>query len=292
MKCPDVQDRLSAYYDGELSAESQGMMTRHLAGCESCSAELAEFKDVTRAVSRMRDPKVPSSVWDGLSAELADAELNDSSKLQPSSGQQVIRRWWTSSRALALAASVLLMLGLGYWMNRPHSDNHTMTDDHDHSAEFVATMDHYLRQLPDDPNAAEQFLLNKYDGQSVNADTAVQLVGYRPAVSEGLPEGYSLASTSVLKMPCCTCVKAVCKRQDGSTLVLFEHDDEKTEWFGQRESNMAMCGDKECCLVELDSSIAATWKRGSRSLTAVGVRDVDEVNTLVSWLDTKVGPAL
>ena len=40
------------------------------------------------------------------------------------------------------------------------------------------------------------------------------------------------------------------------------------------------------------SSIAATWKRGSRSLTAVGVRDVDEVNTLVSWLDTKVGPAL
>jgi hypothetical protein len=117
-------------------------------------------------------------------------------------------------------------------------------------------------------------------------------VGYRPAVSEGLPEGYSLASTSVLKMPCCTCVKAVCKRQDGSTLVLFEHDDEKTEWFGERQSNMAMCGDKECCLVDLDSSIAATWKQGSRSLTAVGVRDVDEVNTLVSWLDTKVEPTL
>ncbi|MCA9047738.1 MAG: hypothetical protein KDA89_03365, partial [Planctomycetaceae bacterium] len=68
----------------------------------------------------MREPKVPSSVWDDLSAELADAELNDSSKLQPVSGQQVNRRWWTSSRALALAASVLMMLGLGYWMNRPH----------------------------------------------------------------------------------------------------------------------------------------------------------------------------
>ncbi|MEM6467999.1 MAG: zf-HC2 domain-containing protein [Planctomycetota bacterium] len=296
MKCPDVQDRLSAYYDGELSPESQAKMTRHLAGCESCAAEFAKFKDVTRAVSEMGEPKVPSSVWDGLSAELANAELNDSSKPQPASAQQATRHKWKSSRALALAASVLLMLGFGYWMNRGmnhlHSDNLAMTDEHDHSADFVATMDHYLRQLPDDPDAAEQFLLNKYDGQSVNADTAVQLVGYRPAVSEGLPEGYSLASTSVLKMPCCTCVKAVCKRQDGSTLVLFEHDDEKTEWFGQRQSNMAMCGDKECCLVDLDSSIAATWKRGSRSLTAVGVRDVDEVNTLVSWLDTKVGPAL
>ena len=88
-------------------------------------------------------------------------------------------------------------------------------------------------------------------------------------------------------MPCCTCVKAVCKRQDGSTLVLFEHDDEKTEWFGQRTTNMAMCGDTECCLVDLDSSIAATWKRGSRSMTAVGVRDKAEVTKLASWLDNK-----
>ncbi len=294
MKCPDIQDRLSAYYDGELSPETQAKMTRHLAGCESCAAEFADFKDVTRAVSRMPQPKVPPAVWDGIAVELSAGDSNDSIKPQPVAGPN--RHWWTSSRQLALAASVLLMLGFGYWMNRgmdhSNSGSHANSGTHEHSAEFVATMDHYLRQLPADPDAAEQFLLNKYNGQSVNADTAVQLVGYRPAVSQGLPEGYSLASTSVLKMPCCTCVKAVCKRQDGSTLVLFEHDDEKTEWFGERQSNMAMCGDKECCLVDLDSSIAATWKRGSRSLTAVGVRDVDEVNTLVSWLDTKVEPTL
>ena len=118
-------------------------------------------------------------------------------------------------------------------------------------------------------------------------DRAVQLVGYRPAVSEGLPEGYTLASTSVLTMPCCRCVKSVCKRQDESTLVLFEHDDEKAEWFGQRPSSIATCGGKECCLVELDSSLAATWKRGSRSVTAVGIRDKAEVDLLVNWLDNK-----
>ena len=74
--------------------------------------------------------------------------------------------------------------------------------------------------------------------------------------------------------------------------MLFEHDDEKTDWFGQRQSNMVMCGDKECCLVDLDSSIAATWKRGSRSLTAVGVHDLEEAENLVSWLNTKVRSAL
>ena len=293
MKCPDVQDRLSAYYDGELSAESQAKMTRHLAGCEACAAAFASFTDVTRAVGRMPQPKVPPAVWQGIAAGLSDearneGELNGLGK--PQLSDNLAPRRWASSRQLAMAASVLLMLGFGYWMSRDMGHSHS--GEQGHSAEFVATMDHYLHQLPTDPVAAEQFLLNKYDGQSVTADSAVQLVGYRPAVADGLPEGYSLASTSVLTMPCCTCVKAVCKRQDGSTLVLFEHDDEETEWFGQRESNMAMCGDKECCLVDLDSSIAATWKRGSRSLTAVGVRDVDEVNTLVSWLDEKVSSTL
>ena len=288
MNCSEVQDRLSAYYDRELSGDLRASVARHLAECESCASEFAAFSDVTRAVSRMPQPPVPAAIWDGIVEEFLDNESADS-KPQPMPAA-VRSRPWRASRQLALAASILLMLGVGFWMTR--GGHHDQPGDHEHSAEFVATMDRYLEQLPHDPENAEQFLLNKYDGQTVNAGAAAQLVGYRPAVAEGLPEGYSLASTSVLKMPCCTCVKAVCKRQDGSTLVLFEHDDEKTEWFGDRPSNMAMCGDKECCLVELDSSIAATWKHGSRSITAVGLRDADEVKTLVSWLDHKVGTSL
>ncbi len=118
----------------------------------------------------------------------------------------------------------------------------------------------------------------------MSPDEAATLVGYRPMIAGGLPDGYSLASSSVLKMPCCTCFKAVCRRRDGSTLVLFEHDDEETEWFGDRPSSIETCGEKDCCLVQLDSSIAATWKEGSRSVTAVGVKDQEEVTKLVSWL--------
>lgn len=280
MNCSDVQDRLSEYYDGEMSGDSQAAIAQHLAQCEVCASEYAAFEDVTRAVNRMPQPHPPIAIWDAIAAQLPEAGLIDASLLEPVSRGDESRPRWTF-RQFALAVSVLLLLGLGYWITREmrHSGNH------EHSAEFVATMDHYLRLLPHAPDEAEQFLLDKYHGQTVNADSAARLVGYKPAVAEGLPEGYSLASTSVLKMPCCTCVKAVCKRQDGSTLVLFEHDDEETQWFGDRPANMAMCGDEECCLVELDSSIAATWKRGSRSVTAVGVRDVDEVYTLVSWLE-------
>jgi len=277
MKCLEVQEQLSAYHDGELAAEIRSQVAAHIASCDECAQQLAEFESYSQTFKELSQPEVPSSVWAGIVREVGDS-------VQPAArgpwSKHRERSWLTAGR-LALAASVLLVLGLGYWMTQPsgHSDSH--------HAEFAMTMDRYLRILASDPAEAEQFLLNKYDGQTVDPEDAIQLVGYRPAVASGLPEKYTLASTSVMKMPCCTCVKAVCKRQDGSTLVLFEHDDEETQWFGDRTSSTATCSDTDCCLVDLDSSIAATWKRGSRWVTAVGVLDTAEVSELVTWLENK-----
>jgi len=159
-----------------------------------------------------------------------------------------------------------------------------MEMDAEHMLEFRQIMDDYLVKLSADPNQAEDFLLAKYNGQRISPDQAETLVGYRPLISRELPAGYELASSSVVRMPCCTCFKAVCRRTDGSTLVLFEHDDDEAAWFGDRESRMATCGDKDCCLVELDSTIAATWKEGGRSITAVGARDESEIAVLVNAL--------
>ncbi len=296
MNCNETQDLLSAFYDDELSVDVRAAVAEHLQGCQSCARALTEYEQLSGAFSGAAAPPVPPNVWGQIVRELdADNATESVSQVKPSlavapavelasSGnvdRSPNRRWSRATyQRLAIAASMLLVLGLSVWISR-HDSMSEM--DHGHSEEFVATMDHYLRALPDNPDEAEQFLLDKYDGKVVAPEEAVHLVGYRPAVADGLPQGYSLASTSVLKMPCCTCVKAVCKRQDGSTLVLFEHDDEEVDWFGDRASSMAICGDKECCLVDLDSSIAATWRQGSRSVTAVGVRDQEEVTALVDW---------
>ncbi|QDV47589.1 hypothetical protein Enr13x_74990 [Stieleria neptunia] len=296
MNCNETQDLLSAFYDDELSVDVCAAVAEHLQSCQGCARSLTDFERLSGAFSRAVAPPVPPSVWGqvvrGLDAENATesvgrvkplpavapaVELASSANADRSTNRRISRATY---RRLAIAASILLVFGLSVWISR----HDTMSDtDHGRSKEFVATMDRYLRALPENPDEAEQFLLDKYDGKMVAPDEAVRLVGYRPAVADGLPERYSLASTSVLKMPCCTCVKAVCKRQDGSTLVLFEHDDEEVDWFGDRTSSMAMCGDKECCLVDLDSSIAATWREGPRSVTAVGVKDQEEVTALVRW---------
>ena len=284
MKCHEVQQQLSAYHDGELPDGLRKALTEHISQCGECASLLDEFQSYTDTFKHISQPDVPPSVWSGISRDLENGTTRpeiDAPRVEDTS-----RRSWLTTAGLSLAASVLLLLGVGYWMSQ-HS-GHDSGHETGHDAEFVMTMDHYLETLAADPDEAEKFLLNRYNGQTVEPEDAVRLVGYRPAVASGLPDNYTLASTSVMKMPCCTCVKAVCKRQDGSTLVLFEHDDEETEWFGDRPSNMATCGDKECCLVNLDESIAATWRRGSRWVTAVGVRDEAEVSELVTWLDSKV----
>ncbi|WP_442506373.1 anti-sigma factor family protein [Novipirellula sp. SH528] len=282
MNCHETQTLLSAYYDNELSNELHSTVAGHVQRCGQCADALAGYRRLSAAFSHSTTPAVRENVWLGIATEL------DARSKQMSSSDAETKRWRRATfQRFAIAAAMLLVIGLGVWMS--HDDaKHSHSVDEAHSQEFVATMEHYLQILSEDPEVAERFLLDKYSGRVVEPENAVMLVGYRPTVANGLPEGYSLASTSVLKMPCCTCVKTVCKRQDGSALVLFEHDDEKAAWFGERPSRLAMCGDKECCLVDLDSSIAATWKQGSRSVTAVGLQNEEEAARFVDWFEEKI----
>lgn len=297
--CQSVQPQLSAYHDGELPAAQSEAIAQHIASCSECLAELNAFDSLRSVFEQAPVPQKPADLWRRI-----ERELPGEGAIEPLLRSRRIATWTVESPygagLVSLAASVLILLGAGLWHGEGGGETQEMGHDGamamhardgsegmsaEHMTEFAAVMNEYLHKLPGDPDAAERMLLSKYNGQTVDSHGALQLVGYRPIVSGGLPQGYSLASTSVLKMPCCTCVKAVCKRNDGSTLVLFEHDDEQAAWFGDRPSSMAICGDKDCCLVDLDSSIAATWKQGSRSVTAVGVRDQDEVTTLVNWLE-------
>lgn len=287
--CDSIRPLLSAYFDGELPVEAANRVSSHVASCAECQAEVQSFGQISDWMRATADTEPPPVIWDRIEREMIPSEP----KVVPS---EAAKSWMNDSRfavgTIALAASVLLMVGAGIWFagGKHVGGNQIAMEHHDdisaeHMAEFVRVMDEYLQKLPENPTEAEQLLFSKYKGERVDERRAVELVGYRPIVSQGVPEGYSLASTSVLRMPCCTCVKAVCRRADGSTLVLFEHDDEEVAWFGDRPTKFATCGDKECCLVELDGNIAATWKQGTRSITAVGVRDEDEIAKIVTWME-------
>jgi hypothetical protein len=183
-----------------------------------------------------------------------------------------------------MVATVLIAVGAGWFILRHglHSEHHN---------HFTAEFGQYLSEFRRDPDAAQQFLLSKYENHRVDPEQATKLVGYRPVIAGGVPPEYKLASTFVMKMPCCTCVQSLCQRSDGSTLAIFEHNDKTPQWFGDRPSITVNCHGRGCSLVELDGSTAVSWKQGDRYITLIGIKTLSEVDRIVAWLYEKKKPS-
>lgn len=275
MNCSEIQDLLSTYYDDELDDAQAKLVSEHLETCGDCARTLGGFKTLSKLVSASPVPEAVKPNWSQIEERL-DGESSKATSQEKPTGQRSF-----AIRNFALAATVLIAIGVGWvaYMSVMHRRQH---------AQFAAEFGEYLNAFDKNADAAQELLLAKYDNQRIDPALVSTKLGYRPAVSQGLPDGYEVESTHVMTMPCCTCVQSLCRRSDGSVLAIFEHDDEETnEWFGDRPETMAECADRRCSLVALDSDIAATWQRGSRHITLIGVRDSDEVSKIVAWMDSR-----
>jgi putative zinc finger protein len=279
MNCSEVQKCLSAYYDGELANNQRSRLSIHLNECSDCVRQLTGFERLSSMANALSTPVPPDHLWSRI-----EQQLNRQRNIEQPIAKSVDRtsNWiLPATRLYALAATVLIAVGISWatyhaWFSR--GEQH----------QFTAEFGHYLEEFRHDPATAQQILLAKYENQLIDPRQAIELVGYRPAVADGLPKEYVLESTHVMKMPCCTCVQSICKRIDGTTLAIFEHNDnEGTEWFGDRPEIMARCNDKRCYLIEMDDQIAASWKRGTRHITLIGVRDVAEVSQMIAQMDER-----
>ncbi|TWT29514.1 hypothetical protein Enr8_50310 [Blastopirellula retiformator] len=272
---------MSDFFDGEMPEEEQLAMADHLADCDACAQELASFDALSRLTATLDHPSPPAGMWDQLESHLVDANGVSAESLAAAQPY----RWTTGPFAplvMALAASVVFAIGwVSYQANLTTLGN----------LAIGAVFDQYFDTLHQDPIAAQQLLLASYDGQPVDADSAVHLVGYHPAITGGLPEGYAHHSCSVIKLPQGDAVHCQYLRPDGSALALFEHTDERPAWFGDRPATEAVHGDTKVKVVDLDKRVAGTWRQGDRHITVVGAHDADEIGQLAGWFDEQ-GDAL
>ncbi len=277
MDCQEVQSLLSAYHDGELSAELRPAVAEHIGGCSRCGEELAVFECLSGMSKRLVAPEPPEGVWAGIEAAL-DADLADAP-----GGRSAIQRGrpgkeWRPG-FLVVAALVLIAAGVVWIATSWHSPGH--------HGELAADFEHYLEHFTSDPEGAQNILLAKYAGKSIDLAEAETLVGYRPAVAAGLPEGYAMDATYVLKMPCCTCVQTICRREDGRVFAIFEHSENQAVWCGDRSSDRVECNGRPCTLTQVQNTLLATWKSRQRQLTIVGVQSVEEIGNLMAHFDAE-----
>ena len=251
--------------------DSQSEVSTHLKTCLACADEVASFQSLSQSTAELSNPELPASIWRNVKAQL-DSETSVTLGQSENPVRAVAFRW-ASIAALLLVAVTFGFFAYHNW------------DGHGHR-ELAADFSEYLDVFQERPGDAHLVLVNKYAGKAVELDEAHVQLGYRPTLADGLPNGYTIQTSFVMDMPCCKCVKTICKRSDGGTLAIFEHDDEQPIWFGDRSSTQAECGGESCLLTQMDSQIAVSWQQGSRHLTVIGARDADEAAMLVEHLAT------
>jgi len=94
MKCPEAQEQMSAWLDGELPEAAGAALAAHLEGCETCRRELLQLRALDAALDNLAAPVPP-----GLAEKVA-ARLRRPPR----------RQGWQS---VALAACLVLGIALG-----------------------------------------------------------------------------------------------------------------------------------------------------------------------------------
>lgn len=274
MNCSEVQERLSAYFDGELADDEQTAVAAHLEGCSACGKQLAVFGRLSKMSAALTDPQSPPALWNDLEAKLDNDEEHKpmSATLAPPS-----RAPRFPMRLFAVAASLLVAVGLGVVGYKTWFP----ADEHDHLA---INFEHYLDEFDKNPQKAQQVLLTKYDGRPTTVQKAAATLPYEPAIARGLPSGCSFEDVYLLDMPCCTCAQAVCRCDDSQHIAVFEHDEDQPAWFGDRPSINCLCDGKPTNIVQIDDRLAATWKQENRYITVIGARDLEDVTRFVAHL--------
>ncbi len=270
MNCEEVGARLSEFYDGELAADLAAMISEHVNGCDSCSAELQSFGQIGGLFREQRDLAAVPGNWTTFAARLDQ----QTAQIQP---RRFLRSW---HRSLPLmTAALIVVVAIGYWAARKlsHEEIHRVAAAHMHKT---------LTRFPEKPQAVVDELSAQYQGTLVSLAAAGELLGYEPVVAKLPSAGYRVASTHVLQMPCCKCPASLCVREDGSEFLIFEHKEEQPMWFGDSPAISAKCGGQICQCVQMPDQLAVTWKVGTRYVTAIGINGLEEIASLMSVVNS------
>jgi hypothetical protein len=269
MDCQQTNNLLSHYFDGELPEVQRMEVESHFGDCSRCLQELAFFRKLSTAIRRLSVPAMPREMlWQRITAELDQASRKSSPTVLPiiCAGSLKARKW----AFLSTAAIVMMAISIAfviYNTRRHHGE-----------------LQRYATLLESEPRAAQLYLAKQFSGQTVSADEAIRLVGYRPRNVQPPPAEFICDELVVLDMPCCKCVQAIWSRPDRSTIAVFEHQSEMDDWFSSDSSIRMKCAGIECRLTQLDGQLAATWQVGSRVITVIGLKDANELSVLVQFL--------
>jgi hypothetical protein len=189
MTCERIRTQLTAYLDGDLDGDDGTVVRGHLRTCEDCrkvAGDEAVLRDGLRALPSV-DP--PSSLWDGVQARLAKAEVAEAER---PAWRRALARWARAMPApkYALAGAVLAAatIALVVWKTRgPVDDEQVVTNPPRNDGVVVNPPPKFAPDMPKQPSPSSCKQIAESDDVTADLalDAARQSVAYDCAV-EGL----------------------------------------------------------------------------------------------------------
>jgi hypothetical protein len=117
MLCEQARDHLSAYLDRELASELSVAVRAHLESCADCRALLADLRATAGLLGALPVHRAPADLADDVRCEIERCTILPAAEpgydAEPQERTLALRRVRLWPRALAVAASVLLVVGIG-----------------------------------------------------------------------------------------------------------------------------------------------------------------------------------
>lgn len=270
MDCQRAKSLLSPLIDGELPVDERVAVLGHIESCADCRSTYDAFRSLSDVAGSL-DAPLATDQWDAIEARLTERE-----SVSPASH----RRRWPSRRSLVwVGVSLAAVLLLAIWSPWRQEEHHVEVD-----------LAPFLARFSADPESAARELRDDYANQPVEVADLGRFVGFKPIATESLPTGHSLAGCWVVRMPCCDCVQCVYTKPNGSTLVLFEHDEREPFEFGKRVAESIECGDEACRMLSFDDRLITSWDANGHHATLVGTDDLDEAAAVIRHLSKSKPP--
>ncbi|MBI3467208.1 MAG: zf-HC2 domain-containing protein [Planctomycetes bacterium] len=268
MKCDQVVDLLSQFYDGELDATQAAAMRTHLAQCGACAAEVAAFADLSEAARMLSEPEPPADLWSRIACA-----LERPARVATTSRPAVVRL----RRLAALAALVLIALYTGWLAYQ--SSSATRRDSH-HSSIPVVDLGPYLDQVAKGPRIA----IARHPSTQMSPAEAARHVQFRVLKQAELPEGYSLDEGYLVRIEGCSVVQF--KYLRGSEVcLLFQYSRGQPVVYGDRPVLATRVNGKAARIVQGDGCLAASWETNGTAVSLIGPRDMSELVRLMAFVD-------
>jgi anti-sigma-K factor RskA len=109
----EYKDNIGAYVLGALPELEAELLDRHLAGCESCRAEVEELRPVTAAMARSVPQVEPPPSLKASLMEIVNAEAAVRAEQRAEPGRRSVGAWLSGLQPRMAAAMALAVLALG-----------------------------------------------------------------------------------------------------------------------------------------------------------------------------------